>query len=264
MVEDFGALKGVRDKYDVWPLYAANILKDVIEVAPEAKFIMRMDDDSVLNPFTLWRALQALPMDSARDWMIGDCGNDEHHALWCGGGAGIVISRSLASKLATQLTLGAESVSVCAVVGRNDDDTMGICADALRANIISHHGFHPWAPASVSTVGHLPWWTAWPHIGSLVGDIPALDGCPAEEVGSLLVVKDWITYHHVGCSAQHSLSTALRESTEQHDDLKASKPLCAGALESGRFDAQQAHWRCRDATPLSRQYLCVESDMRLT
>merc|ERR1712228_729064 len=130
---------------------------------------MGMDDDSVLNPFTLWRALQAMPLDSQRDWMIGDCGNDEHHALWCGGGAGIVLSRHLASKLATQLTMGENSVGVCAVVGRNDDDAMGICAEALNANIISHHGFHPWPPAPVSSVGRLPWWTSWPHLGSFIG-----------------------------------------------------------------------------------------------
>jgi hypothetical protein len=264
MVEDFGALKGIRDRYDVWPKYAANILTDVMEFAPDAKFIMRMDDDSVLNPFTLWRALQALPLDKQLDWMIGDCGNDEHHALWCGGGAGILISRHLAGKLATQLKLGEESVAVCAVVGHNDDDAMGMCAEAMNANIVSHHGFHPWQPASVNRTGHLPWWASWPHLGSFIGEIPALDGCPAEEMGSLLVVKDWITYHHAGCQTQDALSTALRSSTEQQDDLKALKPLCAGRLKSSRFEAKQAHQRCKDATPLSRQYLCWEEDSRLS
>merc|ERR1719491_2897275 len=49
-VPDFGALSGVRDKYDVWPLYTANILQDLLEFSPVAKYVMRLDDDSVLNP----------------------------------------------------------------------------------------------------------------------------------------------------------------------------------------------------------------------
>lgn len=260
-VPDYGALSGARDDWNVWPRFTANILRDILEFAPGAKLVMRMDDDSVLHPQNLWRALGALSLDAGRDWMLGDCGKDEHHAVWCGGGAGIVLSRPLAEKLAVQMLLGVRSVSVCAVTGRNDDDTMGGCATALRASIISHRGFHSWAPASLGAAGPLPCWTWQPWLSSWLGG-PLLDGCPAERLGTLVVVQDWITYHHVDCKVQHELSSAIRARGKLAPTLwqLASLPACAGKLvpksASRRSSMDHADRRCARASEITRRALC--------
>lgn len=257
-VEDYGALSGVRDNRDVWPRFAANILEDIFTFAPEAKFIMRMDDDSVLHPWNLWRSLMVLPhLDENRDIMIGDCGNDEHHSVWCSGGAGVVVSRSLAHKLVQEMRAGARSRDVCAVVGRNDDDTMGICAEALRARMISHRGFHPFPPVSLHKIEPLPWYTWWPHLSSWLGKTALLDGCPAEQMNSLVVVKDWITYHHTDCEVQNLLTNTTDARISFVPALKSKPdPLCAGTLDSSRFSAQQVTRRCEAQSEVSQRMLC--------
>merc|ERR1740138_1350913 len=111
------------------------------------------------------------------------------------------MSRSLAGELVGQLRAGYRSRQVCALVGRNDDDSIGLCADALLAKFISHHGFHPFPPveveplADMATAGssqsvHLPWYTFWPRTSWLWGDAAELDGCPAQKLGPFAVVQD--------------------------------------------------------------------------
>jgi len=272
-VEDYGALSGVRDRYDVWPVFVGNVLEDLLKHLPEVKFVMRLDDDSFLNPATLWRSLQALPLKESSRWMIGDCGPDEHHSMWCSGGAGIVLSRPLAELLSSQLQAGVRSLHACAVLGRNDDDTMGICASKFGARIMNHRGFHPFPPAKLEDDGGkvgegtarkqrppLPPWTFWPLLGPLLG-APSLDGkaCRARKVGPFAVVQDWITYHHMTCEQQHALSAALRAERERPASSWSPPPEslpCAGALPSGRLNAKRVEKRCEGADDLTRRLLC--------
>lgn len=251
-VADFGALNGTRDSYEAWPRFTARILEDLLQIAPKAKFIMRLDDDSVLNPKSLWKSLLALPLKEATRWMIGDCGNDEHHAAWCSGGAGILMSRHLAEQLLIQLDAGIDSVSSCAVIGRNDDDTLGICAESLGARIVSHHGYHSYPPAP-ETRAEIPWYAGWPRLNSLLrlGDVPTLDGCPAQRLGKVLVVKDWITYHHTSCDTQRALSS--------DDDEQQPEDVCAGVLSSNRDEMLFSIDRCKSESELSQAALCMTS-----
>jgi len=259
-VRDFGSLSGARDNRDVWVPFAANILEDLLSLKPAAKFFMRMDDDSYLHCQNLWRSLLALPLESRSDWMIGDCGEDEHHSVWCSGGAGIVLSRPLAEKLIVQLRAGYQSADVCALLGRNDDDTMGLCAHALYARIVSHHGYHWWPPARLSDVGEVPQWTWWPRLSRLLGKAVQLNGCPVQKLGPFAVVKDWITYHHLSCNQQVALSEALREQRDHqatHRGAKENpKPLCASDVGGIQWDWPTAKTRCQMASKLSQHMLC--------
>jgi len=261
-VEDLGGLTGTRGK--AWVAFAANILRDLVAFAPDARYLVRLDDDSFMNPYNFWRSLLALPEDR-EDWMIGDCGQDEHHMLWCGGGAGILMSRALAERLADQLQAGYDSVGVCALVGRQDDDTLGICAGKLNAKIMSHHGYHWWPP---SNAARLPWWAPqaptaltdlarWPWRWRF-GDV-SLDNCPAQLLGGFAVVQDWVTYHHLNCEQQRALSEARHTSGEplrpRGDEV--SRPPCAGILRGTFLETPNAEQRCRrEASELSRAALC--------
>lgn len=251
-VKDFGALSGDRGRG--WVTFGGEILKDVLAFAPDAKFVMRLDDDTFLNPYNLWRSLLALPLDRKADWMIGDCGDDEHHSKWCGGGAGIVLSRSLATKLSQEMLAGYQSKRVCALVGNHDDDTMGICARALMADITGHHGFHWWPPVDISSVKAPALWQ-WrpPWLGGA-----SLDGCRAEALGPFIVVQDWITYHHTSCEQQRAMSHARHERGEPSRPKgdEAAHPPCSGALRDVTRHGVNAADRCRASSEFTQTALC--------
>lgn len=239
---------------------------------PQARWILKCDDDSYVNVRSLWRLLSSSPLSRQAEadslWFGGDC---EH---FCGGGSGLLMSRVTLAGLVQLRQRGHNCTNPHVAHGSRrsfvgSDTTTSACVTrALGGKLSNHEGFYWWPPqrsnataamVNGSALAQLPPGTLFQWAGhtKASGDPQRhrIGVCSAMALGEFIVADGWVTYHHVkpvdmvalhrAVTAFHGASAGRRGSYSAEEGGRGtsdgSSASCIGPLS---IAAGQAFRRC--------------------